>query len=161
VRFAEEKEYDEKHGEDAERGHAINIFDAQMAMRPRGEIRTHRAANVDHGVINRVADRANVFFRSAGRGADHAGLNQRNAERGQDEDDANEQAERYGVADGSEPRRADGSDQEIGSGEDEIGGREGAAEAHAVGGGSAEDGEEPHHAAEDAGERAGLLRGEI
>ena len=53
------------------------------------------------------------------------------------------------------------ADQKIGGREDQIGQRESAAKTEAVSNRSAEDRKEPDHAAEDAGERAGLFGGEI
>ena len=74
--FAEEEKNHEKHGEDAERGNAIDILDAEVPMRPGGEIRTCGAANIHHGVINRIADGAHILVRRTGGCANHAGFHQ-------------------------------------------------------------------------------------
>src|ERR1700722_1623158 len=111
--LAEKEQNYKKHGEDAERGHAIDILDTKMSMGPRNEIGPGGTADVDHRVINRVADRANVFFGSARRSADHAWLDQGNSERGKNEDETDKQAQRYRVARGRQPRCADRADQEI------------------------------------------------
>ena len=61
-RFAEENQDGEEHQEDAESSHAKNIFDAEMAVRPRSDVRAGGAADVHHGVVDGVADGADVFF---------------------------------------------------------------------------------------------------
>src|SRR5580704_17757800 len=132
-----------------------------MLVGPAGDVRSGRAADVDHGVVNRIADAADVFFGGARGGADDGGLDHGDAERGKNEDDADEEAERDGVANGREPGSGDGADEEVGSSENQIGDRERATEAETVGDCSTENGEKPNHAAENAGERAGLLGGEI
>ena len=100
-------------------------------------------------------------FGGARGGADDAGLDHGDAERGKNQNDADEEAERDGVANRREPRGADGTDQKVSGGENQVGDRKRAAEAETVGDRSAEDREKPDHAAEDAGERAGLFGGEI
>jgi len=159
-RFAEEKEDGEKHKKNAERGDAEDVFDAEMAMRPGSDVGTGGATDVDHGVVDGVAERANFFAGSAGGGADDAGLDQRNAESGKNQDETNEDAERNGSADWRKPWGANGAEEEIRASKNQIGERERAAKAEPVGGRAAEDGKKPDHAAEDAGERAGLLGGE-
>ena len=161
ARFAKKKQHDKKHGEDAEGDHAIHVLDAEVAMCPRSEKRSGSAADVNHGVINRIADGANVFLRGAGGGADDAGFDQRDSERGEHENEADKKPERDRVAHGSQPGRANRADQEIRRAENEIGDGESAAESEAVGGGSSEDREKPYHAAEDTGQRARLLGGKI
>src|SRR3954470_786641 len=61
-RFAEEKQYHEERNEYAERCDAVDILYTEMAMGPRRKERPKRATNVDHGVINRIADRTDVLF---------------------------------------------------------------------------------------------------
>ena len=161
ARFPEEKQDHKKHREDTQRSHPVNILDAQVAMGPGSKIGTSSAANVDHGVVNRIANRANVFLGGAGRGADHAGFYQRDAERGKDQDETDKQSERHRVAHRRQPGCADGADQKISGSQDEVCDRKRAAEAQAVGGGPAEDGQKPDHAAEYASQRSGLLGGEI
>ena len=89
------------------------------------------------------------------------GLTSETPERGQNQNEADEQAERHRIADGRQPRCSNRADQKIRSAKDEVGHRKSAAKAQAVGSGSAENREKPHHAAEDAGQRSGLLGGEI
>ena len=74
---------------------------------------------------------------------------------------ADQDHQRHGVAHRREPRRAQRSQQKIGAAQDQIGQRKRAAEAHAVGERSAEDRQKPHQPAEESGERAGLLGGEL
>ena len=66
----------------------------------------------------------------------------------------------HGVAHGRQPGGADGADQKISGGQDEVRHREGAPEADAVSYCPAENRQEPDHAAEDAGQGPGLLGGE-
>ena len=132
-----------------------------MAMSPGGEIRSGGAADVDHRVINRVADGTDIFLGSPRRRADHAGFHQRDAECGKDKNAADKQSQRHGVAHRRQPGRSNRADQEIGCGQDEVGHRQRAAKAETVGGGSAEDGEKPYHAAEQASQSPGLFGGEI
>ncbi len=91
--FTEEEEDHKEHRENAERRNAVNILDAEVAMSPGGEIGPGGTADVDHRVVNGIADRADVFLGSTGRGADHAWLHQRNSECGKDQDKADKQAE--------------------------------------------------------------------
>src|ERR1700756_367192 len=119
------------------------------------------AADVYHRVVNRVADGADVLFRGTSGGAHHARFDERNSECGKHENESDKKPERDRVAHGSQPGRANRANQEIGRAENEIGDGKSAAESEAVGGGSTEDREKPHHAAEDAGQRARLLGGEI
>src|SRR6266702_2764852 len=60
--LAEEEENREEHGEDAEGGNAKYVLDAEMTMSPRRDVRAGSAANVDHGVVNGVADGAHVLL---------------------------------------------------------------------------------------------------
>src|SRR5208282_1295620 len=161
ARFAEKNDDHEEHGEDAHCGHAVNVFHAHVAMRPRGEIRAHGSADVHHGVVNRVADGADVFFGSPCRGADHARFHHRNAQRGQNQNASDKQSQRHRVAQRSQPRRGNRSDQEIGGGEDEVSQRKRAAKTEAIGGRSSKNGKKPDHAAEQAGKSSGLLGREI
>src|SRR5579863_2519597 len=159
--FTEEEQDEEKHREDAERGDAEDRFEAEMFVRPAGDVRPGGAADVDHGVVNRIADAADIGLGGARGGADDGGLDHGNAERGENEDDADEETERDGVADWREPGSGDGADEEVGGGKNQIGDRKRATEAKTVGDSSTENGEKPNHAAKDAGERAGLFGGEI
>src|SRR5208282_3949876 len=135
--------------------------DPQMAMSPPSEKRAESSADVDHRVINRVADGADVLLGSAGRGADHARLHQRHAQSGKNQNAADKQSQRHGVAHGSQPGSADRADQEIRGAKNQVRHRKSAAEAQPVGGSASENREEPHHAAEDASQSPGLLGGEI
>jgi hypothetical protein len=132
-----------------------------MAMRPGSDIRASRAADVYHGVVNGVADGADIFFGGASRGAHDAGFYERNAERGKNQNKTDEKTERNNVANRRKPGRADGADQEVSHREDEIRKRKSAAKPKLVRHSAAKDGEKPDHAAEDAGERSGLLGGEV
>src|SRR6266581_4507330 len=60
--LAEEEENREEHGEDAEGGNAKYVFDAEMTVSPRRYVRAGSAANVDHGVVDGIADGAHVFL---------------------------------------------------------------------------------------------------
>ena len=155
------KQDDKEHREDEEGRDEVNIFDAQVRMSPRGKQGTGRSANIDQSVVNGITDRADVWFGSAGRGANDTGLYQRDAERGKDENASHKQFERHGVSHGREPSGADGANQEIGGGEDKIGERKSAPKAQPVGSRTAEDGEEPYHAAKKSGQGSGLLGGKI
>ena len=96
--FAEEKQDEKEHRENAERGDAEDGFEAEMLVGPAGDVGTGGAADVDHGVVNGIADAADVGLGGARGGADDAGLDHGDAERGKNEDDADEEAERDGVA---------------------------------------------------------------
>jgi hypothetical protein len=158
---AEKEQHHEEHREHAERGDAENLFDAEMAMRPGSDKGAGSAADVHHGVVDGIADGADVFLGGARGGTDDARFDERDAQRGKNQDAADKEAERHGIAKRREPGSSNRANQEIGRRQDEVGQREGAAEPEAVGSGSAENRQEPDHAAEDAGQRAGLLRGEV
>src|ERR1700674_588459 len=96
--FAEEKQDGEEHGKDAEGGDAEDVFDAKMAVRPGSDIRASRAADVHHGVVDGVADGADVFLGGASRCAHDAGFYERNAERGKKKNKAAKEPERTGIA---------------------------------------------------------------
>ncbi len=134
-------------------------LDAHVLMHVRGDQRSEEAADVHQRVVNRVADGANVFLRRARSSADHAWLDQRDAQRRQCENKGRYDHQRQAFANGLHPRRAQRAQQKIRAAEDEVGHRERAAEAHAVGQRASEDGEKPDQAAEEAGERRGLLDG--
>ena len=63
------------------------------------------------------------------------------------------------VADWSEPRRADGAQQKIRPGQNQIGKRERTAEAKAIRDGTAENCEKPHQSSEKTGEIGGAFGG--
>ena len=105
--------------------------------------------------------RANIFLRRARRGAHHAGLHQRDAERRQRQHKSHQNHQRHGVAHRRQPRRSQRSQQKIGAAQDQVGQRERAAKSHAVGQRAAEYRQKPHQPAEESGERAGLLGGEM
>ena len=132
-----------------------------MAVCPRSQQGSHRAADVDHRVVNRVADRADVFLGGAGRSADHARLDQRYAERGKEQYDADKQAQWQRITYRREPGCGDGANQKVSSAEDEVGQRKCAPEAQTVGRGTAEDRKEPDPSTESAGQSASLLGGEV
>jgi len=119
------------------------------------------AADVHHGVVDGVAEGANIWLGSPSGGADDAWFYKRNAERWKNQDDADEDAERNRSTNRREPGRADRTDQEIRRSQDEISHRESAAKAELVRDGSTKNRQEPDHASEEAGERAGLLGGEV
>src|ERR1700719_1020797 len=133
ARLAKEKQNHKKKREDAERRNAINTLNTEVTMRPGREIGPCGAADVDHRVVNGIADGANVRLGGAGRGTDHARLHQRDTERREDEDEADKQTERHGVTHRRKPGRSDGTNQEIRGREDQIGYRKSASEAQAVG----------------------------
>src|SRR6266566_9983550 len=62
VGLAEEEENREEHGEDAEGGNAKYVFDAEMTMSTRRDVGARSAPDVDHGVVDGVADGAHVFL---------------------------------------------------------------------------------------------------
>src|SRR5213083_1179486 len=86
----------------------------RMAMRPGSDVRAGSTSNVHHGVVDGVADGANVFFGSARGSSHHARLDHGNAERGQNQNEANENHRRNRGSDGDKPRRVDGAEQKIG-----------------------------------------------
>src|SRR5262249_41317911 len=133
LRFAEEQQDEKEHREDAKRGDAKNGLEAEMRVGPAGDVGSGGAADFDHRVVGRIADAADVFFRGARGGADDARLDERDAERGENEDDADEESERYGVADRGKPACADGADEKVSGGENQIGKRKRAAKAETVG----------------------------
>ena len=161
ARLAEEQQHPQEHQEDAERGHAKDVLHPQALVHIGRDVGAGGAADIHQRVVDGVSDGAHVFFGGARCGADHAGLHQRDAERGQGQHKGDENDQRHGVADRSKPRGAERSQQKISAAQDEVGQRKRAAEAHAVGERSAEDGQKPHQAAEESGERAGLLDGEM
>ena len=130
-------------------------------MRPGGNVGAGGAADVHHGVVDGITDGADIFLGSSRRCSHHAGFDHRNAERRQNQNEAHENHGRNGGPYRGEPRRADGAEQKIGGREDQVGQRESAAKTEAVGDGAAENREKPDHAAEDSGEGASLLGGEI
>src|SRR6266852_5016665 len=160
-RFPVKEKHGKEHNEYAERGNAEDCFDPETSVRPTGDVRTGGPADIDHGVVNGIADRADVFLGGARRGADDARFDERDAEGRENQDEADEEAERDGIANRRKPGRSDGTDEKVGGGEDEIGERQSAAKTELVCNCAAENGEEPDHAAENAGERSGLLGGKV
>ena len=77
------------------------------------------------------------------------------------QNEADEDSRWNGTPDGSEPWRAYGAKQKIGSSKNQIGQRKSPAKAQLVGNCASEDGQEPNHSAEDPGKRSGLFCGEI
>ena len=59
-----------------------------MRVRPICDEGARGAADVHHGVIDGITERANIGLGSASRSADDAWLYQRNAKRGKNQDDA-------------------------------------------------------------------------
>ena len=159
--FSKKEQDEEDHGEDAESCDAKDILYAKFGVRPIGDHRAEGAANIDHGVVNGIADGTNVFLGRARGGADHTGFDQSDAERRQKEHDANEYSERHGIADRAEPRRADGAEKEICAAQDEVGEGKSAPKAEPVRDGAAEDGKKPDGTSKNAGQGAGLLGGEV
>src|SRR3989440_5939441 len=128
-----------------------------MAMRPGSDVRAGSTSNVHHGVVDGVADGANVFFGSARGSSHHARLDHGNAERGQNQNEANENHRRNRGSDGDKPRRVDGAEQKIGRSKNQVSQRERAAETETVRDRAAKNREKPNHTAKDSSERAGLL----
>src|SRR6266699_1700030 len=62
LRLAEEEENREEHGEDAESRNAKYVLDAEMTMSPRRDVGAGSAADVDHSVVDGVAEGAHVFL---------------------------------------------------------------------------------------------------
>src|SRR6266571_129627 len=118
--LAEEDEHGEEHGENAEGGDAEDIFDAEMAMGPGGDVGAGGAADVHHGVVNGVADGADIFFRGARSGANDTGFHHGDTERGQNQDEADEDGWWDGSPHWSEPGCAQRTEQKVGGREDEI-----------------------------------------
>src|SRR5207245_11685181 len=160
-RVSEKEQHNKEHGENAEGGDAENVFDAEMAAGQRSDIRAGSAADVHHGVVNGVADGADIFLGSASRRSHDARFDERNPQRRQNQDETDKNRRWNGGPHRSKPRRAQRPQQKVGGCEDEIGERKGAAKTKLVGNCAAKDGEEPNHAAENAGECTGLLGGEI
>src|ERR1700686_3196045 len=70
--FAKKEQDEEDHGEDTESGDAKNILHTELCMRPIRDNRSDGAADIDHGVVDRISDGAYIFFGSARGGADDA-----------------------------------------------------------------------------------------
>src|SRR6266852_1021329 len=92
--FAEEEENEEEHQENAESCDAKDIFQTQVRVGPVGNERPGSAADVDHGVVNGIADGADILLGGACSSAHHARLNQRDAQGGKNQDASHEQAKR-------------------------------------------------------------------
>ena len=82
-------------------------------MNPRGDERAECAANIYQGVVDGIADGPNVGTGRASGRADNARLNQGDPKSGKNQNDANKKAKWNGVADGREPRGADGPKREV------------------------------------------------
>src|SRR5580704_12559840 len=90
--IAEEKKDKEKHCENAERGNTKNSLESKVRVRPVCDEGTGGAADVHHGVVDRVAEGADIWFGSASRGADDARLYESDAERRKNQDAADKHA---------------------------------------------------------------------
>ena len=86
--IAKEKKDKKKHGENAERGNSKNSFESKVRVRPICDEGAGGAADVHHGVVDGIAERANIRLGSASGSADDAWLYQRDAKRGKNQDDA-------------------------------------------------------------------------
>ncbi len=159
--FPEKEQDEENHGKDAEGSDAKDIFHAKFCVRPIGDHWADRAADIDHRVVDGISDGADVFFGSARGSAHHTGLDESDSERWQKEHDADEQSQRHRVANRAQPRRADRTEEEVRTAQDEVSEGKGAAKSEPVCDSAAEDGEEPDGSSKKPGEGTGLLGGEI
>ena len=159
--FFEEEQHDEEHQEHAECGDAKQDLRAAVILFPAGNQRTERASDVYQRVIDGITDRANILLRCSSRGANNARFHERDAECRQDQNKGNQWDQRNGVADRREPRRAQRSQQEISSTEDEVSDRKCAAKAESIRHRAANDSKKPDPAAEHSGKAAGLLHVEV
>src|SRR5271157_4775791 len=161
ARFPEEQQDAKEHQEDAQGSHAKDIFHLHTLVYVRSDIRPGRTSDVYQGVVNGVADGADVFFRSTGGGANDAGLYQRYPQRWKGQHKGHENNQGDVVAHRRQPRCSQRPQQEVGAAQDQIGKRKRAAEAHAVGEGSAKYRQKPHQPAKEASERTCLFDGEM
>src|SRR5882724_10849585 len=161
ARLTEENQHKEEHGKDADRGETKNILNAEVIVYPSSGIRPRSAADVHHGVVDRIAYGAHAFLGSASGCPHHAWFYQRHAQSGENQDAPHKQAKGNGVADRREPRSADRTDQEVCRCQYQVGDRESAAKPQLVGYRTAENRHKPHHSAEEAGQRASLLGREV
>ncbi len=78
-------QHDEEHQKHAERGQAEDVFHPHAMVYPASEEGTQGAADIHHGVVDRVSDGADVLPGGARGGADNAGLDERYAKGRQEE----------------------------------------------------------------------------
>ena len=144
----EEEKDGKKHHEDAGGSRAEDIFNAEILMDVGSDERADETADIHERVVDGIADGADVFLGGASGGADDGGFDESDADCGKHQHDGNEHGQRNRLADRSEPWRTERAKKEIGSRENEISERKGAAETEAVGHGAAKDGEKPDESAE-------------
>jgi len=92
ARLFEEEQDRNQHQENAERGHPKHILHAHVGVDPGGDQRAGRAPNVDQGVVDRIADGTDIFFRRSRGRAYYAWFYQRDAQRRQHQDAGHQRA---------------------------------------------------------------------
>src|SRR5256885_1746919 len=101
--LAKEQQHDEEHQKDAESRDTKDIFQTQMRVGPIRDKGSRGAAYIDHGVVDRIADGADVFLGRPGRSADDARFDQRYSQGWEDEHASHEESKGNGVPDRCKP----------------------------------------------------------